>query len=124
MKYMYEKTQERLFDIFVIIMYTTFILLLFGITIIKPEYLTGLSNIVNIYVSLFLVYRFNRFRTNIVFTNMDRKIVFTAGLFILVSSSITKLVKIYLTKIKNNVDKKVKGDFDNNSLVKSQVSSK
>lgn len=121
---MYEKTQERLFDIFVIIMYTTFILLLFGITIIKPEYLTGLSNIVNIYVSLFLVYRFNRFRTNIVFTNMDRKIVFTAGLFILVSSSITKLVKIYLTKIKNNVDKKVKGEFDNNNLVKSQVSSK
>ena len=123
---MYEKTQERLFDIFVIIMYTTFILLLFGITIIKPEYLKGLSNIVNIYVALFLVYKFNRFRTNIVFTYMDRKVVFTAGLFILVSSSITKLVEFYLKKFKNNVDKKTTSDYKNNNILgkSQQVSSK
>ena len=34
---MYEKTQERLFDIFVIIMYTTYILLLFVIILVDSK---------------------------------------------------------------------------------------
>ena len=113
---MYEKTQERLFDIFVIIMYTTYILLLFGITIIDSKKLSTLSYFVNIYVGIILIYRFNRFRTNIVFTNLDRKIVFSAGLFMIISNSIIQLAIIYLTNIKNKIIYSIKNEYEDNNI--------
>ena len=49
-----------------------------------------------IYVSLFLVYRFNPFKTNNTFSELDRKIAFTAGTFLLMTSTIGLYLKQYL----------------------------
>ena len=46
-----------------------------------PEYLHYLQLFVKIYVSLFLIYRFNFFR-KITFNQFDSKIAFTSGLFL------------------------------------------
>jgi hypothetical protein len=57
-----------------------------------PQYLTHLLYFTKIYVSLFLVYRFNPFR-NVEFTELDRKIAFSAGVFLLATIAIDEIIR-------------------------------
>ena len=60
------------------------------------QYITIIHKYMEIYVSLFLVYRFNPFKTNNTFSELDRKIAFTAGTFLLMTSTIGMYLKQYL----------------------------
>lgn len=60
------------------------------------QYITTIHKYMEIYVSLFLVYRFNPFRINKTFSKLDRKIAFTAGTFLLMTSTIGLYIKQYL----------------------------
>ena len=60
------------------------------------HYITTIHKYMEIYVSLFLVYRFNPFRINKNFSDLDRKIAFTAGTFLLMTSTIGLYIKQYL----------------------------
>jgi hypothetical protein len=61
--------QNRLFDLFIIISYISYGLILFGVSTNAPKYLKSLDSIVQIYISLFLIVRFNPFR-KIIFTDL------------------------------------------------------
>ena len=52
------------------------------------------------YVSLFLLIRFNPF-SNFKFTELDKKIAFTGGLFIISTTILNKSVLDYVTQVKN-----------------------
>ena len=56
--------------------------------------------ILKIYVSLFLIYRFNDFRT-IKLTDLDRKIGFNAGVLLIGSDIVNYLALNYSQNIKN-----------------------
>ena len=65
------------------LLYTTYfmyILLFFGL-LHNESYITLVSNITEMFIALFLLYRFNPF-TKTKFTKMDKKIAFHAGLLL------------------------------------------
>ena len=89
--------------IFIFIIYTTwllYILIALGISANAPQYLDDLQYYVKIYVSLFLIVRFNPFR-RVRFTQLDARIAFSAGLFLLATTAINKLLLTYLQDIKS-----------------------
>jgi hypothetical protein len=62
------------------------------------EYLNILDYYSKIVVSLFLMWKFNMFRTKIIFTELDRKIVFQSGLFLFLTSVFNNSIIYYLYK--------------------------
>jgi hypothetical protein len=75
-----------------------------GLSTSAPQYLDNLDYYVRIYICLFLLWRFNPFRKLDKFTNLDRRIAFSAGLFILTTTALNK----YLLDIKNKLVDKIK----------------
>lgn len=94
--------QNKTFTFVIILSWILYILILFGLSSSAPIYLNDLQYYVKIYVSLFLLYRFNPFR-RVKFTELDRKIVFSSGIFLLGTTAITSLLTRYLSYIKNNI---------------------
>ena len=70
---------------------------LFGITTFNPKYLDKLNLIIKVYVSLFLIIRFNPF-TKLKINNFDRNIIFSSGIFLLSTTAITELIRSFLVK--------------------------
>ena len=91
--------QYRLFTIFIYLSYFLIILSSLELSQTAPKYLQSLDYYVRIYICLFLMWRFNPLRTHYEFTDLDRKIAFSAGLFILTTTALNQ----YLLDIKNKV---------------------
>ena len=85
--------QEKAFDTSIKITYFLIILTALGISTAAPRYLDDLDYYVKIYVSLFLVWRFNPFRNITHFTKLDKKIAFSCGLFILTTTFLTSFLQ-------------------------------
>lgn len=84
------KTQEAFYDI---VSYSSFFLIFasgLGLSAYAPKYVTELNYFVMLYVAIILIWRFNPFRVTPKFTNLDRKIAFTAGCFILTTNFLNK----------------------------------
>jgi hypothetical protein len=80
--------------------YLLYFIVAFGLSTTAPQYLSTLDYFIKLYVSLFLIYRFNPFR-KVVFTDLDRKIAFSAGIFVFATTAINKILVSYLEGIKN-----------------------
>jgi len=93
------KIQYQLFTIIIYVTWLLYILIALGLSANAPQYLDDLQYYVKIYVSLFLIYRFNPFR-RVQFTELDAKIAFSAGLFLLATTAINSILQNYLDKIK------------------------
>jgi len=91
--------QEQVFTIIIYLTWILYILIAFGLSANAPQYLDDLQYYVKIYVSLFLIYRFNPFN-RVKFTQLDAKIAFSAGLFLLTTTAINTILITYITKIK------------------------
>jgi hypothetical protein len=91
------------YNLFIFVTYLSwflYIVILLGLSINAPEYLYDLQYYVKLYVSLFLVLRFNPLR-KVKFTELDKKIAFSAGLFLLATTAINEIFVSYLNNIKN-----------------------
>ena len=94
--------QDNLFTIIMIISYLLVVISALGLSASAPEYLKLLDYYLRIYICLFLIWRFNPFRKYlpifkepfIRFNNLDRKIAFNAGLFILTTSILNNYVDV------------------------------
>ena len=76
--------------------------ILYGVTLIgfykiAPEYLNTLNIFIKISVSLFLIIYFNPLSKH-EFTDFDRRIVFTAGIFLLLTNAMSELTHSYINK--------------------------
>lgn len=94
--------QNRAFDVFIYTSWILYFLILIGVSVNAPSYLDSVDYYAKIYVSLFLLYRFNMFR-KITFTDLDRKIVFSAGLFLFTTTALNQIVTQYLDPIKSKI---------------------
>jgi hypothetical protein len=74
-------------------------IILFGLSTHAQYYLETIEYYIKIYVSIFLIYRFNPFR-HVEFTELDRKIVFSAGWFIFTTTSINAIITKYISYTK------------------------
>lgn len=92
------KFQYNLFTIIIYITWALYISILLGLSVNAPQYLDDLQYYVKIYVSLFLIYRFNPLR-RVNFTRLDAKIAFSAGLFLITTTAINTILKTYLSNI-------------------------
>ena len=84
------KFQNKLYDTIMIITWILYFAIAFGLSANAPQYLETLNTYFKIYISLFLIYRFNPFRS-IQFTELDSKIAFSAGLFLFATTTISQL---------------------------------
>ena len=92
-----EKNQMNAFITITTITYILYFGSFFGLlSSSTSQYITTIHKYMEIYVSLFLVYRFNPFRINKTFSDLDRKIAFTAGTFLLMTSTIGLYIRQYL----------------------------
>ena len=72
-----------------------------------PQYILYIDIALKLFVGMFLIFRFNPL-VKIQFTNFDKQIIFSAGIFLLLSTTITTFIlnKIQYT-IKQNVKKAI-----------------
>ena len=76
-------------------------LAMLGISASAPAYLSTLRAAIQIYVGLFLLFRFHPFRTaGAKFSELDRKVAFTAGAFIAMTTILGTTLNRYLKKTK------------------------
>ena len=101
--------QDRGFTIFIYISYLLLFLAAIGLSHYAPQYLNEMDYYVKIYVCLFLIIRFNPF-SRIKFTELDRKVAFSAGLFILTTTAFAQ----YFAKISSKTTKYVKDKIKTN----------
>ena len=94
--------QNRAFDIFIFISWVLYFAILFGVSVNAPSYLDNVDYYAKLYVSLFLLYRFNVFR-KISFTDLDRKIAFSAGVFLFATTALNQTLTTYLDPIKSKI---------------------
>ena len=93
------KFQDKLFNLFIIISWSLIIISALGFSQEAPKFLESLDYYIRIYICLFLMWRFNPFRTHYEFTDLDRKIAFSAGLFILTTTALNKYLTIAQEKV-------------------------
>ena len=94
--------QNRAFDIFIFVSWVLYFAILFGVSVNAPSYLDNVDYYAKLYVSLFLLYRFNVFR-KITFTDLDRKIAFSAGVFLFATTALNQTLTAYLDPIKSKI---------------------
>lgn len=92
--------QENFFDIIVGISYILLIATSLGTSIKAKQYLDTIYYYIRIYICLFLMWRFNPLRSTYEFTNLDRKIAFYAGTFILTTTALNNYIINYQKKVK------------------------
>jgi hypothetical protein len=79
------------------------VLFIIGVYSNKPSSFLFVNSIVKIFMALFLIYRFNSYRKEkIKFTELDRKICYSAGLYILLVSFFD-IIQSYVDKLRNIV---------------------
>ena len=95
--------QNHIYDIVVYITWLLYIIVALGLSANAPQYLDSLQYYVKIYVSLFLIFRFNPF-TYTRFTELDARIAFSAGLFLLTTTAIDQILIEYFEDLRGYVD--------------------
>ena len=96
--------QQRFFTLFIVINYLLYFVLLFGFSSRAPEYLNSLHIFISIYISVFLIIRFNPFRKVELYISrekleLDKRIAFSAGIFLLSTVALNNVVSNYLKQI-------------------------
>ena len=94
--------QNHMFDYVTFFTYILYIIIALGLSATAPAYLSDLLFYTKMYVSLFLIYRFNPFRF-VKFTPLDAKIAFNAGIFLLFTTAINSVLVTYINFFKDNV---------------------
>lgn len=96
------RLQNQAYDIVMYITWILYIVIALGLSANAPQYLDELHSFIKLYISLFLIYRFNPFR-RVKFTSLDAKIAFSAGLFLLGTTAIDGILKAYLSSLKQYI---------------------
>ena len=103
--------QEIVVNIFIAVSWLLIILTFIGVFTEYPQVFDKVAFYMKIYMCLFLIWRFNPirhylFHNKITFTELDRKIAFSAGLIIL-STIVIKEYLVYMTSIPTKQSKKI-----------------
>jgi len=90
------------------ISYILTIITIFGLSTYAPQYLKMLREIIKIFITCFLIVKFNPFiKKDKMLTLFEREIVFSAAIFLLLTTSLILYVEYYINKYTNNTFKPV-----------------
>ena len=92
-------TQLQLYalDIFFVIYTILYIIVLFKGSVTAKKYTDKMTGFIKVYISLFLLWRFNIFR-KVQFTELDRKLIFNSALFLFATTTIDQNINNYLSE--------------------------
>jgi len=79
---------KQIYNYSIYVWYILYFLSFLGLYSKAPQYLTTVDLLLRMYVSLFLIIRYNPY-TKVKFTEFDKKIIFSAGVFLILSTTIT-----------------------------------
>lgn len=89
-----------------------------GIFAFEPEYLTIFNDLIKYYIGLFLIVRYNPIVSINKITTFDKEIVFSAAIFILLTTAVATLSQRYIERNIKNIKNIVKNnEFKNNHSV-------
>ena len=91
MKFTFSSLQEYAFLIFIFLSYLLISLSILKLSTHADKYLFILDYYAKIYICLYLIIRFNPF-VKTEFTNHDRRVAFSSGLFLLSTTAIYQLL--------------------------------
>jgi hypothetical protein len=86
------KLTQKVYYFIMTLTWISYITALTGVMFFNPVYIDMLSILPQTFVALFLIIRFNPF-TSIIMTKFDKQIAWSAGIFILLTSVVTTIVK-------------------------------
>lgn len=90
-------------NLFLYLLYTSWVVYgvaLVGIVTFAPQHLELLKNILKIYISLFLIIKFNIYnKNNNYMGKFDKRIAFSAGVFLLLTTTLTEIIQKYISEI-------------------------
>jgi hypothetical protein len=92
--------QGQMFDLVSFLTFFLYLIIALGLSSKAPEYLNGLQYYTKLYVGLFLLWRFNPFR-HVRFTELDGKIAFSAGVFLLTTTVVENIIHYYLKELRS-----------------------
>lgn len=102
------ETQYYLFNLVNNVMFSLLIISYIGIWSLAPNYLDLLRTVTQLYISLFLIIRFNPYASRHNFSDLDRRVAFSAGMFLITSTIISKYLSTLIKTpnlTKKNEDK-------------------
>lgn len=91
---------ENIFLIVYYIAWFVYILSIFGISFFGMNFFNNVQQAIRIYISIFLIIKFNPFINKKKISNFDKNIVFQAGFFILSTTIINQIIKTFFNYIK------------------------
>jgi O-antigen/teichoic acid export membrane protein len=94
--------EVKFLDFISIITKVSFVLFIIGFFQSKNDYIIQFNFIVKVILALFLIYRFNNYRKHkIEFTELDRKVCYSSGIYIILISFFD-LINNYIDTIRND----------------------
>jgi hypothetical protein len=95
-----EKWHENLFLYLLYVSWFLYGIALVGVSILAPQYFSILKNMLKIYISIFLIVKFNIYNKNNNYMNkFDKRIAFSAGIFLLLTTTLTDFVERGIKKL-------------------------
>lgn len=91
---------DTVFGITVFIIHAGYVAVAIGVLEKEPEYLPIIDYWMKVFIGVFLLWRFNVF-TTAKFTEFDRKVVFSAGMFMFVTTVVNNYLSGYVNKAKD-----------------------
>ena len=105
--YKVKKFSELVFIYSINISFVLYIIVLLGIGGLAPQYLEYLNTFLQLYIGVLLIITFNPFTyKDRQFDEFDRQLVFTSGIFLLLSTTIIGSIESYL---QNKTKELIKG---------------
>lgn len=92
-----KKAYQKVFLVGINLSFLLYIIVLFGIGGYAPQYLSIMKNILKLYVSILLISIYNPITyKKREFSEFDRKLVFSAGIFLLLSTTLISGIEEYI----------------------------
>uniref|UniRef100_A0A6C0HSE2 Uncharacterized protein n=1 Tax=viral metagenome TaxID=1070528 RepID=A0A6C0HSE2_9ZZZZ len=88
-------TQIFILDVITVVTYILFSIYAVGYSTNAKKYLDIINSFVKIYISFFLMWRFNPFRT-ITVSPLDKKIIFSGGIFLFSTTIVHTILLKYI----------------------------
>ena len=109
---------QPFYIISIALIYITYILIFLGVLSTKPSFIVKLSDIIQIFVCVFLIIRFHPFKSHYSFTDFDEKVIFGMAILLLSNLGIMRLfekdIKNHIPSPRDWVNKKIKQITGNN----------
>lgn len=78
-----------------------------GLGFTKPSGLTMLDYYLKLFLALYLLYRFNPYQGEIKFNELDRRVAFSAGVFLFTTTILNEILIKYSNKYRDEILKQI-----------------